>query len=163
MLPALAFFLLNVVGRQEQLAQRIQISQTTSSVFDELRYELQHAQSVSVTGSSFGTNPSSLRFIDRNGVVNIITSVSDTSTVDGVSRTVNRLRITQGVVTSFMTGNEVTVDTFTVNYVRNIEGDLTGLNIDVTIEPLVTMTTAQSVQSLTLSTTIWFNAYVQET
>lgn len=161
-LPALALFIINVVGRQEQLAERIQISQTTALVVDELRYEVQEAQYVSITGSTFGVNPSSLRFTDRNGVVNTVTAVNSTYTADGKSHTVKRLQLTQGAVTSFMTGNEVTVDTFTVNYVRNSAGDLSGLNIDLVVKPLATATTAQSALTLTLSTTIWLNSYVQE-
>lgn len=161
-LPALALFIVNIVSRQEQLAQRIQISQTTALLFDEFRYELQEARYVSITGSTFGVNPSSLRFTDRNGIVITIAVVNSTYTADGVSHTVKRLQLTQGAATSWMTGNEVTVDTFSVNYVRNGAGDLSAINIDLIVKPLVTTTTAQSAQTLTLSTSIWLNSYVQE-
>lgn len=161
-LPALGYFIVDAVRQQEHLSTRIHVAQTSSLILDEMRYELQYAQAITVTASTLAVNPSSLRFTDRNGVVNTITVANDTYSAEGQSRTIKRLRLTQGATTSWMTGNEITVDTFNVNIVRNSAADLTAININLKISPLVATTAAQLAESLDLTTSIFLNSYVQE-
>lgn len=97
---------------------------------------LPSAQSVNVTGSTFGTSTSVLRYTDSDGVAVIIDTVVVPTDFSGVTQNVRRLRYQAGGTTSYLTDAEVNVVSWQVDTVRTSLGDLSGLNFELEIEML---------------------------
>lgn len=161
-LPAISLFMVNTISRQHQITARIDIEENSAMILDELRYELQHAQSIQISTSTFNTTSSVLRFTDRAGIATSILVVNDTYTGEGQSRIIRRLQSTRSGVTQWLTDNNVAISSFFINPVRDTSGDLTGINMSITLEPHVMTTSEQQAEALTLSTSVWLPTYVQE-
>lgn len=161
-LPTVSLFIVHAARAQNTIAGRNAIEENATMVLEDMRYELQHAPSIQVSTSSFNTPTSRIRFIDRTGTANTIERTTDTYTANGESRIIYRVQNMRGTATEWLTSNTITVSSLVMNPVRDTSGDLTGINISVTVEPHVATTVAQQAQALTLSTSVWLPTYVQE-
>lgn len=102
------------------------------TVLSQLTVDLTQALSVSTSQSTLGADPSSLRFVDANGLTVIVDRPTTTVTLPGGNQTVRRLRMQRGSTAPFwLTDPDIDVSSFTVQTVRNATNVLTGLRVHV--------------------------------
>jgi hypothetical protein len=116
--------------------------------------ELTSAQSVNVSGSTFGTSTSVLRYTNSAGTSVILDAAVEPIVFSGVTQNVRRLRYQAGGVTSYLTDAEVNVVTWQVDDVRTSTGDLSGVNLILEVEILNEQTTGYRQGTVRHQTTI---------
>ena len=154
-------FSIGLVQKMRIIDPRVRMEEKAALIMQELQHELSGAQSVDVTSSTLGSNPSVLEFTNVDGEVMIFDGANQTVTFVGGDQSVSRMRLQVDAVASWMTDKDLNVETFQVDAVRDGSNTLTGLRITLTLEALNAQG-AQEGEGFTSSSTIMLNPQTSE-
>ncbi len=136
-LPALVLFLLRGVEYSHTIDMRVRIEQTGSVFLQKMNELLFTSTSIDSTHSSLGADNSILIFTDKDGEEVTIQCVDEERIFSGVTHTVSRLQVQKtGQDAYWFTDQDMQVEQWRVDAVRNSSGDLTGLRFTVRINEL---------------------------
>jgi len=115
---------------QGQVGSVVYSTRTRSTIDWSLRHELTEAQLIRVSASTLSVDPSRLIYLDADGNQVTLEVVNDTVLFNGVSVTVERLRLTRGAADpEWVTDRTITVSSWVVDPVRDSAGVLTDVRI----------------------------------
>ena len=131
-LPAMAVFFLQVQLQHVAFDARTRLEQTAALTFSELQNNLTAAQAITTSTSTFGVNPSILRFKDVSGATVVIDCPSVSVVFPGGSQNVRRLRMQTGAAPAiYLTDSDIDVTSWQVTTIKNSADVLTGLRFNV--------------------------------
>jgi type II secretory pathway component PulJ len=154
-------FSIGLVQKMRIIDPRVRMEEKAALMLQELQHELSGAQSVDVTNSTLGSNPSVLQFTNVDGEVMIFDRTNQTVNFVGGNQSVPRMRLQVDAVASWMTDKDLEVDVFQVDVVRDADNTLTGLRITLTLDALNAQG-AQEGEEFTASSTIMLNPQTSE-
>jgi type II secretory pathway component PulJ len=129
-------FSIGLVQKMRIIDPRVRMEEKAALIMQELQHELSGAQSIDVTNSTLGTNPSALQFTNIDGEIMIFDRSNQTVSFIGGDQQVTRMRVQVDTVASWMTDKDLEVNTFQVDVVRDGGNALTGLRITLTLDTL---------------------------
>jgi len=136
-LPAMVLFLLRGVEYVHTIDLRVRIEQTGSILLQKMNELLLTARAVDVTHSSLGVDDSVFIFINKGGEQMMMQRVDEEYLFLDAPRTVSRLQVQkEGEDPYWLTDQDMQVEQWRVDAVRNSSGDLTGLRFTVRINAL---------------------------
>lgn len=154
-LPGLIILLISVAQRVARADARIRISQTITSLQTQLNHNLIEATSINSSASSFGINPSTLRFTNQNGELITLNRQTTTVIFGSTQQTVNRLQWQRGVAAPvWITDPNLNVFLFRIDAVRDGTNILRGLRLNIGIELINASITPERAATWSSSTTI---------
>jgi hypothetical protein len=162
LLSSTVVFSLGLLQKVDVIDTRVRLDEKAALIFSELSSEITRAQSINVTGSTFGVDGSSLVFVDASGVSVTIDRASDSVDFPAGAQTVNRLRIQRGVIADWITDGDMSVESWKVEVVRNSVSTLTGLNIRLNLEFLNNEGSPHRQADFDASTTVSLNGQTSE-
>ncbi|NQV12144.1 type II secretion system protein [Candidatus Uhrbacteria bacterium] len=137
LLGGLTTFLINTARIQSGLSPALRIKETASNTMLLMSSNITGADSINVTGSTLGVNPSTLLLTDGAGRSVQIDVIKDVVDFGGTSTFVDRLRLTKGGEPAvWLTDSNLDVTLWKVEEVSDSGGLLQGLKIEYTIETI---------------------------
>jgi len=133
-LPVLILSLIRLNKESAYFNVRQRIDNSLSLILSDLSTELTSAQSVKVSTSTWGINPSIFSFVDKNGAMVTIDCPTATIPLSGGDQIIHRLRLQRGAgETVWLTDFDIDVTNWTAQVVRDSSSDLTGIRLQITL------------------------------
>jgi len=135
-LPVTIFAFVRLARESSFFNVRQRLDHVMALTYSELSSELAAAESVAVSTSSWGINPSSFSFVDSDGVTVTIDVVQDIIVLPDGDQTVKRLRWRRGTEEAWLTDSDINITNWTAQVVRDGSFRLSGINIAATFSML---------------------------
>jgi len=162
LVPSFLIVTLGFIQKSEAVDPRVRMEEKAGLILSELQDELITAQSINVSASSFGTDNSSLVYVDESGTTITLARVADLISFIGGDQEVSRLQNHRGTENEWFTDADFEVVAWNVNVVRDSHAVLTGLNILLTLGVLNAEGTLRQNIEMTTNTTIHLEPYTTE-
>jgi hypothetical protein len=161
LLPSVILVLLQVQKNQSHVFTKILIEDTSALALSQIQNELIDAQAISISTSTLDSDESIIVYKDDNSQLCEIGFKHEMVEFSGVSYNIGRIYYS-GASESWLTPEQITVNKFNAEEVRNQDNVLTGLNVNIEIAPLSEITEMNQSLILNTSTTIYVYPTVQE-
>lgn len=130
LIPVLVSSIVRVSREMSVVDLRNQVNLASAALQSKWENDLSAAQQIRVSLSTFGTNPSTLVYVNSSGQTVTIDRPTVTVALPGGNQTGHRLRMQEGASPAvYLTDPDIDVSAWQVDPVRNSSGGLTGLRI----------------------------------